>query len=43
MDIEQNGKNLVFLVHRDGAYGVVVRNEDIDWSECGIKLERNFK
>jgi len=25
--------NLVFLVHRDGAYGVVARDEDIDWSE----------
>jgi hypothetical protein len=26
--------NLVFLIHKDGAYGVVVRSEDIDWSEC---------
>jgi hypothetical protein len=25
--------NLIFLIHKDGAYGVVVRNEDIDWSE----------
>ena len=25
--------NLVFLVHRDGAYGVIVRNEDINWNE----------
>jgi hypothetical protein len=26
--------NWVFLVHKEGAYGVVVRLEDIDWSEC---------
>ena len=26
--------NLIFLIHKDGAYGVVVRIEDIDWSEC---------
>jgi hypothetical protein len=26
--------NLIFLIHKDGAYGVVVRNEDIDWNEC---------
>lgn len=26
-------KNLIFLIHKDGAYGVVVRNEDIDWNE----------
>ena len=26
--------NLIFLVHMDGAYGVVVRIEDIEWSEC---------
>jgi hypothetical protein len=25
--------NLIFLVHKDGAYGVVVRHEDIDWNE----------
>ena len=25
--------NLIFLIHKDGAYGVVVRNEDIDWNE----------
>ena len=25
--------NLIFLVHKDGAYGVVVKNEDIDWNE----------
>lgn len=24
--------NLIFLIHKEGAYGVVVRNEDIDWS-----------
>jgi hypothetical protein len=26
--------NLIFLIHKDGAYGVVVRIEDIEWSEC---------
>jgi hypothetical protein len=26
--------NLIFLIHKNGAYGVVVRNEDIDWNEC---------
>lgn len=25
--------DLIFLIHKDGAYGVVVRNEDIDWKE----------
>ena len=25
--------NLIFLIHKDGAYGVVVRIEDIDWNE----------
>ena len=25
--------NWIFLIHKDGAYGVVVRNEDIDWNE----------
>ena len=25
--------NLVFLINKEGAYGVVVRNEDIDWSQ----------
>ena len=25
--------SLIFLVHKDGAYGVVVRDEDIDWNE----------
>jgi hypothetical protein len=25
--------DLIFLIHKDGAYGVVVRNEDIDWNE----------
>ena len=25
--------NLIFLLHKEGAYGVVVRNEDIDWNE----------
>ena len=26
--------DLIFLIHKDGAYGVVVRIEDIEWSEC---------
>ena len=26
--------NLIFLIHKEGAYGVVVRKEDIDWNEC---------
>ena len=26
--------NWIFLIHKEGAYGVVVRNEDIDWEEC---------
>ena len=26
--------NLIFLIHKEGAYGVVVRNEDIDWDGC---------
>jgi hypothetical protein len=26
--------DLIFLIHKDGAYGVVVRMEDIEWSEC---------
>ena len=25
--------NLVFLLHKEGVYGVVVRNEDIDWNQ----------
>ena len=25
--------DLIFLIHKDGAYRVVVRNEDIDWNE----------
>ena len=25
--------DLIFLIHKEGAYGVVVRNEDIEWSE----------
>jgi hypothetical protein len=25
--------NLIFLIHRNGAYGVAVRYEDIDWNE----------
>jgi hypothetical protein len=26
--------NLIFLIHKNGAYGVVVGIDDIDWSEC---------
>jgi hypothetical protein len=26
--------NLIFLIHKNGAYGVVVQMEDIDWNEC---------
>ena len=25
--------NLVFLLHKEGVYSVVVRNEDIDWNQ----------
>jgi hypothetical protein len=25
---------IIFLMHKTGAYGVVVRKEDIDWNEC---------
>jgi hypothetical protein len=25
--------NLIFLIHKNGAYGVVVGIEDIDWNE----------
>ena len=31
-------KGIIFLIHRSGAYGVVVKTGDIDWSgyeECG--------
>jgi len=27
--------NLIFLIHKNGAYGVVVRIEDIDWNDYG--------
>jgi hypothetical protein len=27
--------NLIFLIHKSGAYGVVVRIKDIDWDESG--------
>ena len=27
-------EDIVFLTHKRGAYGVVVRIEDIEWSEC---------
>ncbi len=26
--------DLIFLIHKNGAYGVVVRVEDIDWNGC---------
>ena len=26
--------NLFFLIHPNGVYGVVVREEDIDWNKC---------
>jgi hypothetical protein len=25
--------NLIFLLHKNGAYGVVVNTEDIEWNE----------
>jgi hypothetical protein len=25
---------IIFLIHKTGAYGLVVRKEDIDWNEC---------
>jgi hypothetical protein len=25
--------NLIFLIHKNGAYGVVVKTEDIEWNE----------
>jgi hypothetical protein len=31
--LNRTENNLIFLIHKDGAYGVVVRNEDIDWNE----------
>jgi len=31
-------KNLIFLIHKNGAYGVVVGIEDIDWNELSPKL-----
>ena len=30
--------NLIFLIHKDGAYGVVVRIEDIDWNQLSPEL-----
>jgi hypothetical protein len=29
--------NLIFLIHKNGAYGVVVGIEDIDWNELWPK------
>ena len=26
--------NLLFLIHKEGAYGVVVREDDIGWNAC---------
>jgi hypothetical protein len=26
--------NWFFLIHKEGAYGVIVRMGDIDWNEC---------
>jgi hypothetical protein len=26
--------NLIFLIHKDGAYGLVVTTEDIEWNAC---------
>jgi hypothetical protein len=26
--------NLIFLIHKNGVYGVVVRTEDIEWNAC---------
>jgi len=26
--------NLIFLIHKNGAFGVVVGIEDIDWNRC---------
>jgi hypothetical protein len=25
-------KNMIFLIHKNGAYGVAVRTEDIEWN-----------
>ena len=30
--------NLIFLIHKNGAYGVVVGIEDIDWNGLSPKL-----
>ncbi len=27
-------EDVIFLIHKNGAYGVVVRIEDIDWNQC---------
>lgn len=26
--------NLIFLIHKNGAYGLVVKTEDIEWNAC---------
>jgi hypothetical protein len=31
-------KNLIFLVHKNGAYGVVVGIKDIDWNEFELEF-----
>ncbi len=30
--------NLIFLIHKNGAYGVVVAIEDIDWNSNGSSM-----
>ena len=27
-------EEIIFLIHKSGAYGVVVKTRDIDWSAC---------
>ena len=31
--LNRTEQNSIFLVHKSGAYGLVVGNEDIDWDE----------
>ena len=30
--------DLIFLIHKEGTYGVVVRIDDIDWNEFGLEF-----
>jgi hypothetical protein len=30
--------NLIFLIHKNGVYGVVVGIEDIDWDQVSLEL-----